>query len=154
MATINEPIEPNRQECPNRCDLGDRFYIKEPIAWVTCIITRPRDNLEHREKFTLDRGVYQPVFSGLTERGFRVELCADIDNGREWDVFYNCWGGRTLLAVSVDASDEQINEIAIEMENEPSFYNPSRLFHFMDGRRFVVSLAEDDLSIPTYRSEE
>ncbi len=56
--------------------------------------------------------------------------------------------------VSVDASDEQINEIAIEMENEPSFYNPSRLFHFMEGRRFVVSLAEDDLSIPTYRPEE
>jgi hypothetical protein len=24
----------------------------------------------------------------------------------------------------------------------------------MDGRRFVVSLAEDDLSIPTYRPEE
>ena len=100
MATTNETIEPNRQECPNRCDLGDRFYIKEPIAWVTCIITRPRDNLEHREKFTLDRGVYQPVFSGLTERGFRVELCADVDNGREWGVFYNCCGGRTLLDVS------------------------------------------------------
>jgi hypothetical protein len=66
MATTSDAIEPNRQECPNRCDLGDRFYIKEPIAWVTCIITRPRDNLEHREKFTLDRGVYQPVFSGLT----------------------------------------------------------------------------------------
>jgi hypothetical protein len=154
MATADEPIDPNRQECPNRCDLGDRFYIKEPIAWVTCIITRPRDKLEHREKFTLDRGVYQPVFSGLTERGFRVELCADIDNGREWGVFYNCCGGRTLLDVSVDASDEQLNEIAAEMENEPSFYNPSRLFHFMDGRRFVVSLAEDDLSIPTYRPEE
>jgi hypothetical protein len=56
--------------------------------------------------------------------------------------------------VSVDASDEQLNEIAAEMENEPSFYNPSRLFHFMDGRRFVVSLAEDDLSISTYRPEE
>ena len=154
MATADESTDPNRQECPNRCDLGDRFYIKEPIAWVTCIITRPRDKLEHREKFTLDRGVYQPVFSGLTERGFRVELCADIDNGREWGVFYNCCGGRTLLDVSVDASDEQLNEIAAEMENEPSFYNPSRLFHFMDGRRFVVSLAEDDLSIPTYRPEE
>ena len=51
MATADEPIDPNRQECPNRCDLGDRFYIKEPIAWVTCIITRPRDKLEHREKF-------------------------------------------------------------------------------------------------------
>jgi hypothetical protein len=98
--------------------------------------------------------VYQPVFSGLTERGFRVELCADIDNGREWGVFYNCCGGRTLLDVSVDASDEQIAEIAIEMENEPSFYSPSRLFHYMDCRRFVVSLAEDDLSIPIYRPEE
>jgi hypothetical protein len=56
--------------------------------------------------------------------------------------------------VSVDASDEQLNEIAAEMENEPSFYSPSRLFHVMDGRRFVVSLAEDDLSISTYRPEE
>ena len=154
MATISETIELNRQECPNRCDLGDRFYIKEPTAWVTCIVTRPRDNLEHREKFTLDRGVYQPVFSGLTERGFRVELRADSDNGREWGVIYNCCGGRTLLDVSFDASDEQIAEIAIEMENEPSFYSPSRLFHYMDGRRFVVSLAEDDLSISTCRPEE
>ena len=98
--------------------------------------------------------MYQPVFSGLTEWGFLVELCADIDNGREWGVFYNCCGGRTLLEVSVDASDEQLNEIAAEMENEPSFYSPSRLFHVMDGRRFVVSLAEDDLSISTYRPEE
>ncbi len=56
--------------------------------------------------------------------------------------------------MSVNASDEQIAEIAIKMENEPSFYNPSRLFHYMDGCRFVVSLAEDDLSIPTYRPEE
>ena len=70
--------------------------------------------------------MYQPVFSGLTEQGFQVELCADSDNGREWGVIYNCCGGRTLLDVSVDASDERIAEIAIEMENEPSFYNPSR----------------------------
>ena len=154
MTTVSETIEPTRQECPNRCDLGDRFYIKEPTAWVTCIVTRPGNNLEHREKFALDRGVYQPVFSGLTERGFRVELCADSDNNREWGVIYNCCGGRTLLEVSVDASDEQIAEMAIEMENEPSFYGPSRLFHYIDGRRFVVSLAEDDLSIPTCRPEE
>ncbi len=48
-------------------------------------------------------------------------------------MIYNCCGGRTLLDVSVDASDEQIAEIAIEMENEPFFYSPSRLFHYMDG---------------------
>jgi hypothetical protein len=46
MTTFSETIEPTRQKCPNCCDLGDRFYIKEPTAWVTCIVTRPRDSLE------------------------------------------------------------------------------------------------------------
>jgi hypothetical protein len=154
MITVSETIEPTRQECTNHCNLGDRFYIKEPTTWVTCIVTRPRDNLEHRERFILGRGVYQPVFSGLTERGFQVELCADNDNDRERGVIYNCCGGRTLLDVSVEASDEQIAEIAIEKENEPSFYSPSRLFHYIDGRRFVISLAKDDSSTSTSRPEE
>jgi hypothetical protein len=45
MTTVSETIEPTRQECPNRCDLEDRFYINEPTAWVTCIVTSPGDNL-------------------------------------------------------------------------------------------------------------
>ena len=63
-------------------------------------------------------------------------------------------GGRTFLDVSVNESDERVAEIAIEMENEPSFYSPTRLFHYDDGRYFVIGLAESNSSIPTCRPEE
>jgi hypothetical protein len=154
MTTVSETTEPTRQECPNRRDLEDRFYINEPTAWVTCIVTRPGDNLEHRESFILGRGVYRPSFNSLIGRGFRVELSADYDNGREWGTIYNCCGGRTFLDVSVNESDERVAEIAIEMENEPTFYCPTRLFHYDDGRYFVIGLAEGNSSTPTCRPEE
>ncbi len=98
------------------------------LRCYTCIVTRPGDNLEHRESFILGRGVYRPAFNSLIERGFRVELSTDYDNGREWGTIYNCCGGRTFLDVSVNASDERVAEITVEMENEPSFYSPTRLF--------------------------
>ncbi len=96
--------------------------------------------------------MYRPAFDSLIERGFRVELSTDYDNGREWGTIYNCCGGRT--DVSVNASDERVAEIAIEMENKPSFYSPSRLFHYDDGRYFVIGLAEGNSSISTCRPEE
>jgi hypothetical protein len=54
----------------------------------------------------------------------------------------------------VNESDERVAEIAIEMENEPSFYSPTRLFHYDDGRYFVIGLAEGNLSTSTCRPEE
>ncbi len=98
--------------------------------------------------------MYRPAFNSLIERGFRVELSTDYDNGREWGTIYNCCRGRTFLDVSVDAPDERVAEIAIEMENEPSFYSPSRLFHYDDGRYFVIGLAEGNTSLATCRPEE
>jgi hypothetical protein len=154
MTTVGEAVEPTRQECPNRCDLEDRFYINKPTAWVTCIVTRPGGNLEHRERFILNQGVYRPAFNSLIERGFRVELSTDYDNSREWGTVYNCCGGRTFLDISVDTPDEQVAEIAIETENEPSFYSPSWLFHYDNGRYFVIRLAEANTSVATCRPEE
>jgi hypothetical protein len=54
----------------------------------------------------------------------------------------------------VNAPDERVADIAIEMENEPSFYSPLRLFHYDDGRYFVIGLAEDNMSIATCCPEE
>jgi hypothetical protein len=154
MISASKTIEPTRQECPSRCDLEDRFYVNEPTAWITCTFTGPDNSPEHREGIILSRGVYRPAFNHLIERGFRVELSTDYDNGREWVTIYNCCGGRTFLDISVNASNERVTEIAIEMENEPSFYSPSRLFHYDDARYFVIGLAEDDSSAATRRPEE
>jgi len=86
--------------------------------------------------------------------GIQPDRVPDNDNGREWGTIYNCCWGRTFLDVLVNESDERVAEIAIEMENEPSFYSPTRLFHYDDGRYFVIGLAEGNLSTSTCRPEE
>jgi hypothetical protein len=59
-----------------------------------------------------------------------------------------------VQSTTVNESDERVAEIAIEMENEPSFYSPTRLFHYDDGRYFVLGLAEGNSSTFTCRPEE
>jgi hypothetical protein len=127
MANTDEVVASSRQECLNHCHREDWFYISKSTAWVTCIVTHPGSGCECRDAFILSRGVYQPVFNDLFGLGFRVEMCMDNENGREWKTIYNCCGGRTLLELHADISNEQIAKVATEFENGPTFYRPVNL---------------------------
>jgi hypothetical protein len=56
--------------------------------------------------------------------------------------------------VSVDASDEQVAEIAVKLANESTFYCLLNLVHHGDGHEFVIGLIGGNAGVATPHPDE
>jgi hypothetical protein len=81
-------------------------------------------------------------------------MCTNYENGKEWRPIYNCFRGQTLVELHIDTPDERVDEVATELENEPTFYQPVNLVYDYDRNNFKNELLRSNPETHVPRSEE